>query len=751
IVQLILFIVESKNIGIVSTEMELIMEQTQQGISHEVSVSVEGVEELKRKVKIKGERKKPSYILGRNWVNTSIVRNTKPLSGIEENRHRPNDAMHNPSQPLKVRKTLFQNSRRFTHFNLLSHSELAGFDQITNKDAIILYSLANEVNMDYAKLIWEDIITKLNKKTKEKFVPYTRFLSFLLEHKMEGYRNDNVTLNPTQVFSVHNWALKKNQHEGPPFTAHMLAICNTDVPVEHKAPNTSSYTRKKDSKGKRPGAKSGHRKQPTSSKHHPLSKIKTTKVAGLHKKDQQATGGPTYLGVTSEEGSNPQLSSGMSTFIHHKPIYSTSTIIHYESASRCDVLPDFTTEADPRKYAPNDSISKKQDIDGGTHNYLIHHIFAGTNPHVLVEQTKYASEGLEIVLTKPATGNGSSHIEQQIEEELNTSPDLSSLDDAKIGIKLEALSKLVKKVEANFMDPDSPKNEPMIDVDESEEEADKTEDIHATSHPYSEDTSVLKPSSPSNSLPTELKELPFKFNKLSREVKELKKHVHDLEIKLPRDLKEIPNKLETFTSIVESLTTQVAEMKTLQWELTTEFLFVPINVASIKAKIKTFDTLLSQAGTQPIEGEKNTNQVTISQLFQRKSAKDAEKANINKQQSIPTPPPNTTTITSSTTSSLQSPFLPKDGTDEVIPKFEASDLHPAEWKELVQAYPNRAGKGRTIIYEQINTILDYLHQTEAELGIDLNKPLSKQDPLDKLNELAKKKKKHADDIHDYFR
>ncbi|GJS62486.1 hypothetical protein Tco_0657270 [Tanacetum coccineum] len=47
--------------------------------------------------------------------------------------------------------------------------------------------------------------------------------------------------------------------------------------------------------------------------------------------------------------------------------------------------------------------------------------------------------------------------------------------------------------------------------------------------------------------------------------------------------------------------------------------------------------------------------------------------------------------------------------------------------------------------------MDYLYQTKAELGIYLNKPLSEQDPLDKLNELAKKKKKHANDIHDYIR
>nr|GEX14472.1 hypothetical protein [Tanacetum cinerariifolium] len=49
---------KSENNGIVPTDMELVLEQTQEGTSHEVSISTEGVEELKRKVKIKGEKKK---------------------------------------------------------------------------------------------------------------------------------------------------------------------------------------------------------------------------------------------------------------------------------------------------------------------------------------------------------------------------------------------------------------------------------------------------------------------------------------------------------------------------------------------------------------------------------------------------------------------------------------------------------------------------------------------------------------------
>ncbi|GKA45948.1 hypothetical protein Tco_0738744 [Tanacetum coccineum] len=47
--------------------------------------------------------------------------------------------------------------------------------------------------------------------------------------------------------------------------------------------------------------------------------------------------------------------------------------------------------------------------------------------------------------------------------------------------------------------------------------------------------------------------------------------------------------------------------------------------------------------------------------------------------------------------------------------------------------------------------MNYLRTTEAELRIDLDRPLSEQGPLDRLNDLENKKRKHADDIHDFFR
>ncbi|GKA05450.1 hypothetical protein Tco_0684570 [Tanacetum coccineum] len=79
-----------------------------------------------------------------------------------------------------------------------------GLDQISNKDATILYFLANGVQVYYAKLIWEDLIHKLSKKTREKIVPYLRFISLLLEHMMPEYDNEELTINLTQVFSVYN-------------------------------------------------------------------------------------------------------------------------------------------------------------------------------------------------------------------------------------------------------------------------------------------------------------------------------------------------------------------------------------------------------------------------------------------------------------------------------------------------------------------------------------------------------------------
>ncbi|GKA33255.1 hypothetical protein Tco_0719622 [Tanacetum coccineum] len=382
-----------------------------------------------------------------------------------------------------------------------------GFDQITNKDAIILYSLANGINIDYASIFWEDIILNLKKKQREKVVPYTRFISMVIMHKMkEGYRNDEVTKYPTQDFSVNNWTLKPNQPEEPPFINRMLANCN-------------------------PEAQPGHKKQ-SSLKQAFVSSKEATKDPGMHKEDQQATGSLTSLGVTSE--ARPTLNSVV-------------------SASGNDALAVSTTKADPRNYAPSDFIPQQQD------------------------QTKSVSERLDAVLTQPLTRKG----------------------------QLTMLTIEKKK-------PSTIKRYPVIIIEESDKE--ENDEIHATKNVETEDTSV--PVFISKLTPTDKTFLP-KLNDTQLEKYKSLKINFNLEIKLPGELKEIATKLEKFRKIVTSLTSQVAELKTLQWKLPQEFISLPAQVlvfASSKDGVKRIP-LAGQANTLPAKGEKNTNQATISELF----------------------------------------------------------------------------------------------------------------------------------------
>ncbi|GKB30858.1 hypothetical protein Tco_0870259 [Tanacetum coccineum] len=128
-----------------------------------------------------------------------------------------------------------------------------------------------------------------------------------------------VSLNLEDILlNTNNEVLKLNQPEEPPFTDDMLAIYTTAKPM-----------------------------------------------------DQQAIGGPTSLGVTNKERANPDLSSGMLAFNLNEPIFSSSFIIHSESASGNDASAVSIAKVDPGKSAPS------------------------TDPHVLVGQNPTCSKGLE--------------------------------------------------------------------------------------------------------------------------------------------------------------------------------------------------------------------------------------------------------------------------------------------------------------------------------------------------------------------
>ncbi|GKF03167.1 hypothetical protein Tco_0030090 [Tanacetum coccineum] len=51
--------------------------------------------------------------------------------------------------------------------------------------------------------------------------------------------------------------------------------------------------------------------------------------------------------------------------------------------------------------------------------------------------------------------------------------------------------------------------------------------------------------------------------------------------------------METFTSTISSLSSQVAELKNIQWKLPAEFLNLPSQVSSVQEKLKILDSLPS--------------------------------------------------------------------------------------------------------------------------------------------------------------
>nr|GEW30370.1 hypothetical protein [Tanacetum cinerariifolium] len=255
-----------------------------------------------------------------------------------------------------------------------------GLDQISNKDVAILYCLANEVKVDYTKLIWEDIIHKLNKETREKVV--------IILGKKPGATT----------------GLRRNQF------------------LKHTSESKTEASKSKTSKSKKETQSSSAKNKSPS---HPSPP--TLVVGEMHKAAHQAAGGPTSLGTTSEEGAHPQL--------------------------RHDASANFIAEADPGNSALNDSIPSQQGMDKGTKNYLIDHIFVGTNQSVLVDQTKSAGDGLKTAHTDSDTRSA-------------------------------------------FFTPDSPQDEPIIVSYESEEEETKKDDTHATSHDVLEDPLFPHPPSP---------------------------------------------------------------------------------------------------------------------------------------------------------------------------------------------------------------------------------------------------------------
>ncbi|GKG26639.1 hypothetical protein Tco_0402342, partial [Tanacetum coccineum] len=75
-------------------------------------------------------------------------------------------------------------------------------------------------------------------------------------------------------------------------------------------------------------------------------------------------------------------------------------------------------------------------------------------------------------------------------------------EEASSTIKLEDLAKLVSNVQPGFKDPDSPEDDPVFVVDDSDE--DEEDEVHSTINSETKDTSVPKSLSPRSSQIQEL-------------------------------------------------------------------------------------------------------------------------------------------------------------------------------------------------------------------------------------------------------
>nr|GEY46653.1 retrovirus-related Pol polyprotein from transposon TNT 1-94 [Tanacetum cinerariifolium] len=370
--------------------------------------------------------------------------------------------------------------------------------------------------------------------------------SLLLKYMMPKYDHEVLTINPTQVFSVYNWALKPNQPNGPPFTDHMKAICNIDMHVESQALKTSSKTEMKVPQGKKPRFRSGlKRKQSlkhTSKSKTEASKSKTsqldketqssstkdkspshpsasTPVNGkMHKEAHQAASGLTSLGATSEKGAHPSLVVGM---------------------------------------------------DEGTQNYSLDHIFTGTNSSVFVDKTKSARDGLK-----------TTHADLCTNKE-------SRSDEISKKIKQEDLSNLMQDTRSAFLTPDSLQDESIIISDESEEEESKRYgDTHTTPYDGLKDTSIPHLSSPKSVQIQELMSQVTYFNlkKTSWSNKKQRLKQKLLSLKLGPHIHISTNLLNFwFSTIMENASTK------------------PINKCIPSA---------GHASASPTEGKKNTHQAT---------------------------------------------------------------------------------------------------------------------------------------------
>ncbi|GJS55297.1 hypothetical protein Tco_0628659 [Tanacetum coccineum] len=473
--------------------------------------------------------------------------------------------------------------------------------------------------------------------------------------------------------------------------------------------------------------------------------VSTPVDTGMHKKDKQATCGPTSLGVTSEERANPQLSSGMSTFNLNKPIFSTSFIIHSESASGCDALADSTAEEEEAS-----STIKLEDLAKLVLN---------------VEPSFKDLDSLEDDLVIVVDDS-----DEDEEDGVHPTPNA----------KTEDTLLLVKSRKTEFLN--------ILSAHEfSSSLPTKLKDLPSKFNDLTEEVTGLKNQvhNLEIKLPRDLKEIPPKLEDFTKTVTSLTLQVAKLKTlqwELPVEflvvlsqvemvqskmktlddllslLNKVTNALNQFAQAITSKKTRDKGKKALSSEEAkkestdsdsddethvtgsmvepyrtkklTQFNFITEdgrNIHLTEEEINHQKKLEGDAKAEATKQEGEVRKVELVDLLGPKVVKKYynDKLQYDKYCNKMLNRRAVSRITNFDVLTRKGPITLKlyreDGTSKVIPNLKAS------------------------------TRMDYIHTTEAELGINLDIHLSKQDSLNKLNDIENKKRKHTDEIHDYFK
>nr|GEU61982.1 zinc finger MYM-type protein 1-like [Tanacetum cinerariifolium] len=181
--------------GIMPTEMELILEQTQQGISHEVSISAEGGEEWKIKVKIKGDIKEALFTLK---AETSAA--AKPCQGNSSEFYLITSSIYTDQRETVVIATIFDEVTK----TLSSIYEIIGitdklYKALQNKsqdivNALTLVSTTKTLIQELRDDGWKSLLDKVVCFYEKYNIPVLDMNVTYREIIQSRHKKDNVTV-----------------------------------------------------------------------------------------------------------------------------------------------------------------------------------------------------------------------------------------------------------------------------------------------------------------------------------------------------------------------------------------------------------------------------------------------------------------------------------------------------------------------------------------------------------------------------